>query len=375
MLAANVLQDPDLHTRLAATLVLAEMPESAEIGAGALSREPEARELHRQVAEPRVLHRGDCVTERRSRRRTRPTRTRCRSTRCRWRCGSARSSPTGARRTRRTSRPTGRTCRCPGNWESRGLPDFDGVVWFTRTVDVPAAPRRHRDAVARRDAEHRRGLGQRPARSRPPGGGRGGAAAGAAVRRRLRAAGGHAAAGREPDHGSHPERAQRRRLHRHAGADVPRGRRQQDAARRAVEVPRRASDQRRRALHEAGRARGARRVHRRRRPRRRGRRERSSRSRRRRRTSSLRLARCPGPAEVRPRASSPSRPGSSSRSSSRTPTRCSTTSCSAPPGSLDAIGAAADKLATVAGGPGAAVRAGHSAGALLDQAGRAGTRP
>ena len=23
----------------------------------------------------------------------------------------------------------------PGNWESRGLPDFDGVVWFTRTVD------------------------------------------------------------------------------------------------------------------------------------------------------------------------------------------------------------------------------------------------
>jgi uncharacterized protein len=24
----------------------------------------------------------------------------------------------------------------PGNWEARGLPDFDGVVWFTRTVDV-----------------------------------------------------------------------------------------------------------------------------------------------------------------------------------------------------------------------------------------------
>jgi azurin len=26
----------------------------------------------------------------------------------------------------------------PGAWETRGLPDFDGVVWFTRTVDVPA---------------------------------------------------------------------------------------------------------------------------------------------------------------------------------------------------------------------------------------------
>ena len=32
----------------------------------------------------------------------------------------------------------------PGNWETRGLPDFDGVVWFTRTFDVPqaAAPTR-----------------------------------------------------------------------------------------------------------------------------------------------------------------------------------------------------------------------------------------
>ena len=24
----------------------------------------------------------------------------------------------------------------PGNWEARGLPDFDGVVWFTRTLEV-----------------------------------------------------------------------------------------------------------------------------------------------------------------------------------------------------------------------------------------------
>ena len=30
----------------------------------------------------------------------------------------------------------------PGNWETRGLEDFDGVVWFTRTVDVPGARRR-----------------------------------------------------------------------------------------------------------------------------------------------------------------------------------------------------------------------------------------
>jgi HEAT repeat protein len=43
MLTANVLQDPDLHTRLAATLVLAEMPESAEV-AQALYRESQKTE-------------------------------------------------------------------------------------------------------------------------------------------------------------------------------------------------------------------------------------------------------------------------------------------------------------------------------------------
>jgi len=26
----------------------------------------------------------------------------------------------------------------PGNWESRGLPNFDGVIWFSRTIDLPA---------------------------------------------------------------------------------------------------------------------------------------------------------------------------------------------------------------------------------------------
>lgn len=27
----------------------------------------------------------------------------------------------------------------PGNWEGNGLPDYDGIVWFRRTVEVPAA--------------------------------------------------------------------------------------------------------------------------------------------------------------------------------------------------------------------------------------------
>src|SRR5260221_14735509 len=28
----------------------------------------------------------------------------------------------------------------PGNWEGKGLPDFDGIVWFPRNVDLPAGP-------------------------------------------------------------------------------------------------------------------------------------------------------------------------------------------------------------------------------------------
>lgn len=32
-----------------------------------------------------------------------------------------------------------KTMQVPGQWEKAGLPDFDGVVWFRRTVEVPAA--------------------------------------------------------------------------------------------------------------------------------------------------------------------------------------------------------------------------------------------
>ena len=36
----------------------------------------------------------------------------------------------------------------PGSWESRGLEDFDGVVWFTRTVEWPAKVPRGRSRWA-----------------------------------------------------------------------------------------------------------------------------------------------------------------------------------------------------------------------------------
>ena len=56
----------------------------------------------------------------------------------------------------------------PGKWESRGLPDFDGVVWFTRTVQWPdGAAGQQPDARAHR--QRRRGLGQRTGDCRPAG--------------------------------------------------------------------------------------------------------------------------------------------------------------------------------------------------------------
>ena len=45
IMAAGLLHDPDLHTRLAAALAVADMPTSAEIGPGALHREPEDGQL------------------------------------------------------------------------------------------------------------------------------------------------------------------------------------------------------------------------------------------------------------------------------------------------------------------------------------------
>ena len=49
----------------------------------------------------------------------------------------------------------------PGNWEARGLPDFDGVVWFTRTFDWSGAAAPN-DLVAWSASQHRRSLGERP---------------------------------------------------------------------------------------------------------------------------------------------------------------------------------------------------------------------
>ena len=138
LLKAGALQDPDLHTRLAATLVVAEMPESNDI----------AQAIYRESQKPenfgdKWLSRAFYIAA--SRQKTAftaaykadrnalpfdalPVALRLGALKPDWRLPNAKEIAA-----------EWKDMQVPGNWESRGLPDFDGVVWFTRTVDVPAA--------------------------------------------------------------------------------------------------------------------------------------------------------------------------------------------------------------------------------------------
>ena len=138
LLASGVLADRDLHTRLAATLVVAEMPESAEIG-NALYRESQKadnytdRWLSRAFYIAANRHKASFTTAYKADKSALPfdalpVALRLGTLKPDWRAPSA--SEVGA---------DWKDIQVPGNWESRGLPDFDGVVWFTRTIDVPAA--------------------------------------------------------------------------------------------------------------------------------------------------------------------------------------------------------------------------------------------
>ena len=138
MLAANVLQDADLHTRLAATLVLAEMPESADV-AQALYRESQKTEnysdrwLSRAFYIAALRHKTPFTTAYKADKAalpfdSLPVALRLGALKPDWRLPNAKDIAADWK-----------DMQVPGNWESRGLPDFDGVVWFTRTIDVPAA--------------------------------------------------------------------------------------------------------------------------------------------------------------------------------------------------------------------------------------------
>lgn len=137
MLAAGLLQDPDLHTRLATILALADQPASAAIGKAlyAASREPDnfgdlwlSRALHIAA----VRHQEGFLTAYRADPEALPTSALPVALRLGdrvpdWRQPDAASLATDWK-----------AMDVPGPWESQGLPDFDGVVWFTRTVEWAA---------------------------------------------------------------------------------------------------------------------------------------------------------------------------------------------------------------------------------------------
>jgi uncharacterized protein len=134
IISAGLLHDPDLHTRLAAVLAIADMPTSNEAGQ-ALYAESQRTENYTDkwlsrafyIAGSRhqksftAAYHGDKNAVPYT---ALPIAVRLGDTKPDWRMPSAQDlSGDWA------------DMQVPGNWESRGLPDFDGVVWFTRSFD------------------------------------------------------------------------------------------------------------------------------------------------------------------------------------------------------------------------------------------------
>lgn len=140
MLDAGLLRDPDLHTRLATILALADMPASGDIGTALYAANQDAvnvgdRWLSRALYIAAYRHRDAFLSQYRADPQALPAGAlpialRLGNNRPDWRTPDAASIATDWK-----------VMEVPGNWESRGLPDFDGVVWFTRIVEWPAATR------------------------------------------------------------------------------------------------------------------------------------------------------------------------------------------------------------------------------------------
>jgi azurin len=137
IVAAGLLRDADLQTRLAAVVAIAEMPSSPEIGKAlyAESQKPENfgdRWLSRAFYIAATRHKDNFLTLYRSDAGAVPAKDlpialRIGTLKPDWRVPA------------QADAAAWKDMEVPGNWESRGLPDFDGVVWFTRTVSVGAA--------------------------------------------------------------------------------------------------------------------------------------------------------------------------------------------------------------------------------------------
>ena len=136
--AAGLLEDKDLHTRLAAILVLADAPSSPELGrllyrASNVPENYTDRWLSRAMFIAATRHKAPFLSEYKGDPKAVPANSlpmalRLGATKPDWRAPDKASLSADWKE-----------MQVPGNWESRGLEDFDGVVWFTRTIDVPSA--------------------------------------------------------------------------------------------------------------------------------------------------------------------------------------------------------------------------------------------
>jgi uncharacterized protein len=187
ILAAGLLKDPDLHTRLAAALVMADMPASPEIGPALYAESQIApnytdKWLSRAFYIAATRHQKAFTAAYHADRNALPYTALPVALRIGGIKPDWRSPPAPVLAADWKDMPV------PGNWETRGLPDFDGVVWFTRTVDWAAGATTATGltlGLVRNSAEvWVNGVSVTPAPSVPPpapaGGGRG--AAPAAVR-------------------------------------------------------------------------------------------------------------------------------------------------------------------------------------------------
>ena len=138
ILQAGLLRDADLHTRLAAVLALADAPASPAIAKALYAASLEAentkdRWLSRALYVAAARHKEGFLTEYRADSKAVPASAlplalRLGNSRPDWRTPEASSMAANWK-----------DMEVPGAWETKGLPDFDGVVWFTRTIDLPAA--------------------------------------------------------------------------------------------------------------------------------------------------------------------------------------------------------------------------------------------
>ena len=136
ILQAGLLQDPDLHTRLAAILALAEQPASPEIGRALYAASRDAtntgdRWLSRALYIAASRHKDAFLTEYRAD----PNAVPLTALPLALRLGN--SKPDWREPDAAALAADWKEMEQPGAWETKGLANFDGVVWFTRTFEMP----------------------------------------------------------------------------------------------------------------------------------------------------------------------------------------------------------------------------------------------